>query len=83
MRQALDAIAGVLVSGADAMTYAWAKVTYADVAAVRAHVAASYAVTTANKMLAAMKGVLRQAFSLGLLAAETLTRCLSVRSVRG
>jgi site-specific recombinase XerD len=83
MRQALDVIAAVLASGADAMTLPWSRITYAHVAAVRARLGAAYAATTANKMLAAMKGVLRQAFALGFMGAETFTRCLTVKSIRG
>jgi site-specific recombinase XerD len=83
MRQALDVIAAALASGADAMTLSWSRVTYAHVAAVRARLGATYAATTANKMLAALKGVLRQAFALGLMGAETFTRCLTVKAVRG
>jgi site-specific recombinase XerD len=83
MRQALDVIAAVIASGAEAMTLPWSRISYAHVAAVRARLGATYAATTANKMLAAMKGVLRQAFALGLMGAETFTRCLTVKSIRG
>lgn len=83
MRQALDVIAGLLVAGADAMVFPWAQLGYQHAAAVRSRLAETYAPTTANKMLAAMKGVVRQAFALGLIDAERYARILAVKSVKG
>jgi len=83
MRQALDSIANLLVAGSDAMTLPWAQLGYQHAAAVRARLAETYACTTANKMLAAMKGVIRQAFALGLIDAERYARILAVKSVKG
>ncbi len=70
MRQALDVIAGLLSSEANAMTLPWVSIGYQHAAAIRARLAETYACTTANKMLAALKGVIRQAFALGLIDAE-------------
>lgn len=83
MRQALDVIAGLLVAGADAMVFPWAQLGYQHAAAVRSRLAETYAPTTANKTLAAMKGVVRQAFALGLIDAERYARILAVKSVKG
>lgn len=83
MRQALDVIAGLLVAGSDAMNLPWAQLGYQHAAAVRARLAEMYAPTTANKMLAALKGVVRQAFALGLIDAERYARILAVKSVKG
>jgi site-specific recombinase XerD len=83
MRQALDVIADFLSAGANAMTLPWSMIGYQHAAAVRARLAESYACTTANKMIAAMKGVIRQAFALGLIDAERYARILAVKSVKG
>lgn len=83
MRQALDVIAAMVSARATATTLPWHEIAYQHVAAVRARLAETYAATTANKMLAALKGVLRQAFALGLTDAETVARCVAVKSVRG
>lgn len=83
MRQALDVVADMVSAEATAMTLPWHEIGYQHVAAVRARLADTYAVTSANKMLAAIRGVLRQAFALGLTDAETFTRCVAVKSVRG
>lgn len=83
MRQALDVIAGLLVAGSDAMNLPWAQLGYQHAAAVRSRLAEAYAPTTANKMLAAMKGVIRQAFALGIIDADRYARILAVKSVKG
>lgn len=84
MRQALDSIA-VLVSGgqADATSLPWYCLTYAHTAAIRAVLAERYAPATANKMLAALRGTLKEAWRLGLLDAETYRRAADVGAVRG
>lgn len=83
MRQALDVIAALLVAASDAMVFPWPRLGYQHAAAVRGRLAEMYAPTTANKMIAAMKGVVRQAFALGLIDAERYARILAVKSVKG
>lgn len=83
MRQALNVVANMISVNASAMDLPWARVGYQHVSAVRARLAESYAPTTANKMMAALKGVMKQAFSLGMIDAETLARIALVRSIKG
>lgn len=83
MRQALDVVANMISSGSSAMDLPWARVGYQHVAAVRAQIAESYAPTTGNKILAAVKGVVRQAFALGMINADTLAKIVSVKSIKG
>jgi site-specific recombinase XerD len=83
MRQGLDVIANTLSAGSSAMDLSWHGVGYPQVASVRAKLAEAYAPATANKVMAALKGVMREAFALGLVDAETLARVTSVRSVKG
>ena len=83
MRHALDVVAGLLVPGSTAVALPWSEVGYQHVAAVRARLAETYAPTTANKVLAALKGVVRQAFALGLTGAEQHARILAVKPVKG
>jgi integrase len=49
----------------------------------RARLAERFAAATANRMLAAMRGVLKAAFKLGLMMADHMTRASSVEPVRG
>src|SRR6266540_7196116 len=71
MRQALDTIAGLLTGGqADALALDWSRLGYQHTAAVRSALAERFAPATANKMLAALRGVLREVWRLGQTDAE-------------
>ena len=84
MRQSLDTIAGLLTaSQADALMLDWSRVGYQHTAAVRAALAERFAPATANKMLAALRGVLREVWRLGQTDAETFQRAADLPSVRG
>ena len=84
MRQALDSIASLLTDGrADAETLHWRALRYQHTAAVRAVIAERYAPATANKMLAALRGVLCQAWRLGDMTAEDYRRAADLAPVRG
>jgi len=84
MRQALDVIAGLLTGGcADAETLDWSALRYPHTQAVRAALAERYRPATANKMLAALRGVLREAWRLGYVSAEEYHRAVDLAAVRG
>lgn len=84
MRQALDAIAGLLTSErCTAETLDWGAVRYQHTAAVRAALAERHAPATANKMLSALRGVLKEAWRLGYLDAETYHRARDLPAIRG
>jgi len=83
MRGALDTIAAILIEGSGALSVPWQHVRFQHVAAVRSRLADTYAPASCNKMLAALRGVLRAAFSLGLMSADSYTRAISVKAVQG
>jgi len=83
MRQALDTVAGVLSGRADAAAMPWHRVEYAHVQAVRTALAERYAPATANKMLSALRGVLREAWRLGQIDGEAYRRMADVQAVAG
>ena len=83
MRGALDAIAGLLTGQADAFLVDWAKIRYQHAAAVRSRLEAAYAPATANKMLSALRGALREAWNLGLMTGEDYHRAKSVKIIEG
>lgn len=83
MKQALDTIAQVIDGGANATTLDWSRISYSEVARIRSALASQYSPTTANKMLAALRGVLKAAFRLGLINADHLARSLDFRRIRG
>jgi site-specific recombinase XerD len=83
MSQALDTIAETLKPGCNATTIDWATVGYGEVARVRSALTAKYSPATSNKMLAALRGVMKATFRLGLIDADQLARSLDFRRVRG
>jgi integrase len=64
-------------------TFLWHRVRVEQVVRLRADLAARLAPNTANKVLAAVKGVLRASWRMGLLDAERLARLCDVRPVKG
>jgi len=82
MRQALDVVAHLLSdSHADAITLPWALLRYQHTQAVRARLAERYQPATVNKTLAALRGVLREAWRLGQIAADDYHRAVDLRGV--
>ena len=84
MRGWLDTVAALVTGGrATAETLDWAALRYQHTAAVRAALAERYAPSTANGCLAALRGVLKECWRLGLLSAEDLQRACDVPPVKG
>jgi len=84
MRAALDLVAAMLTSGrADAQTLDWSAVRYQHAQAVRSGLAERYKPTTANKALSALRGVLREAWRLGLVTSEDYRRAADLEAVKG
>lgn len=81
---ALAQIADRLSDGtADADTLPWGQLRYSHTHAIRGWVAGSFAPATANRMLAALRGVLTEAWRLGQMDAEDLHRATDLPPVRG
>lgn len=84
MRASLDMVAGFLSGGSfDSLSLDWSGLRYQHIAAVRAAVSEVYAPSTANKVLSAVKGVMRECSRLGYMSAEDLARACDVPSVKG
>src|ERR1035441_9787977 len=83
MRGALDTIAAIASGGkANAQGFPWWALRYQHTAAIRAALAERYRPATTNKMLAALRGVLHEAFRLGLMDAETFQRSSDVACIK-
>jgi len=61
----------------------WSALRYQHTTALRTLLADLYAPATANKMLAALRGVLQEAWRLGKMTAEEFRRAADVPAVRG
>ncbi len=92
MREALNTIATLLgvdetrnAAGQDVrcLTTPWGQLRYAHTVAIRSALAEKYAPATANKLLVALRRVLKEAFRLGQLGAEEYQRAILVPTVRG
>jgi len=84
MRGALDTMAAMLTGERhDAALFPWCELRYQHTQLVRAHLLARYAPATANKHLAALRGVLKEAWRLGLIAADDYHRAVDLAAVRG
>ena len=83
MRGALLTIVALLTDGAaDCFTLPWYLLRYQHTQAVRALLAARYAPATVNKHLAALRGVLKEAWRLGLMEAADYQRAVDLPGVR-
>ncbi len=71
-----------LLGTSDPWTYPWHRLRYRDTARVRAHLVERYAPATVNKILSALRGVLKTCWRLGLMDAETYARAADVANVR-
>ena len=61
----------------------WQQLRFQHTQAVKSALAKQYAHTTANRMLSALRGVLKTAWKLGLMSAEEYQKAASVESIRG
>jgi site-specific recombinase XerD len=83
MAQALNVCAGLLSTNASAASFAWHEVRFQHVAAIRSRLTEVYKPATVNKMLAAVRGVLKSAWQSGQMSAEDYHKAASVKCVKG
>ena len=84
MKQALESAAQYLSGGEHgADTFPWWEVRYQHTAAVRRHWAGQFKPATVNKLLAGLRGVLKQTWRLGLVDADTYRRAVDIENVSG
>lgn len=80
----LNAIAKLISQGeCDAFGLDWSKIKYQHTAAIRTALKNKYAATTANKMLVALKRVLREALRLDLMDAANYNKAVDLPSIKG
>ena len=80
-RAALKAVARWL--GGDCESLAWHELGWHQVAGLRQQLVSRYAPATANRVLAALRGVLLACRRMGLLDADAYLRLVDIRPVRG
>jgi integrase len=74
-RSALARVAAIVLErAADPEAFLWERLSYADVARLRAELVVAFAPATANRIMAAVRGTLREAWAAGLLDPDTRDR---------
>ncbi len=84
MRDALNTIAAMLTDErANALALNWAALRFQHTAAIRSRLAETYSPATANKMLSALRGLLKTCWRLGSMDADDYTRAADIPSITG
>lgn len=85
MGGALDTMAQIVVGDEDIDRYSipWHQLRFQHAQAIRSELQDRYAHSTVNRMLSALRGVLKAAWKLGLMTAEDYHKAASVRNVKG
>jgi len=83
MRKHLGRLVELLEASVPADEFPWAHLDYAQTLRLRHALVARYAPATANLALAALRGVLREAWRLGDISYETFRRVSDLAHVRG
>lgn len=80
-QQALEVIAAMFGRGVDDMQ--WAALRYGQTLQIKSVLQERYNYSTANKFLSALRGVLKQAYKLGLMTAEDYHRAADIENIKG
>lgn len=82
-QQALEEVADLLTGSPDILSCDWGGLRFQHTQAIRAKLAEKHAPATANRILCAVRGVLKAAFMLGLMDGTEYQRARMVESVTG
>ena len=83
MASALNRIADMVTPGATLETFPWVALRFEHVNAIRSALMDRYKPATVNRHLAALKGVLKAAWRMGLISDADYMRAVDVKGVRG
>lgn len=67
----------------DLLTFPWGELRYQHTQAIRSQLSDRYAHTTANKILSALRGVIKEAWRLGLINVEDYQRAVDLQPIKG
>lgn len=83
MQNALAQIAEHIAGNRDPFGFEWHALRFQHTAAIRSKLAEHYNAATANKMLCALRGVLKSAWRLQQMTAEDYTRARDIAPIKG
>ncbi len=81
--QGLEVIAKLVQPDAAVETFPWHELRYQHTQAIRAQLAQRYSASTANRNLAALRSVLKEAWQLGHMSAEDYQQAVNIKAIRG
>lgn len=81
--QSLNDIASMMKEGLTADTFNWGSLRFSHTQALKARLAEKHKPSTVNKMLAALRGVLKTAWQLGQMNSEDYHKAASIKSITG
>ncbi len=81
MRSGLRKVAAIVKRDSSLETFPWATLRYVHLQALRARLVEIYKPRSVNRMLAAVRGVLRAAWQMNLLDTDSYHRAIAVKSV--
>lgn len=81
--QSLNLIANMVSDGSDHKSFAWHLLRYQHTQLIRTTLADNHPAATANRHLAALRGVLKECWRLGYTTAEDYQRACDIKSVKG
>ncbi len=67
----------------DLLSFPWGELRYQHTQAIRSQLASRYAHSTANKILSALRGVIKEAWRLGLISIEDYQRAVDLQPIKG
>jgi len=83
MKEALNTVAGMLTFGrADLSTFPWSELRFSHTTAIRAALMDRYRPSTANKILAALRGVLKAAWRLGQMTGDDYRVAVDIQTIK-
>ena len=83
MQQSLDVIASILTHGQqDAIACQWGQLRYQHTSAIRSKLIEKYSPATCNKMLTALRQVLKEAQRLELISPEDCAKAIDIKRVK-
>ncbi len=83
MMLALRTVATMIDPTANMTSIPWHQLDYAQVAAIRSRLAERYSPATGNRILSALRGVIKCSFKLGLIDSDKMARACGVEPIRG
>lgn len=80
MRNALDAIAAMVLPDSDHASFPWHQLRYQHTQAIRSMLVEQYSASNANKHMSALRSVIKEAWRLGYVSAEDYQRAVDIKS---